>query len=242
MSAPVNVVLENPTDVVENWEEQAEQWLSLNAIVRGNRDFYPLTIKAAYIIGVIHDLCQSVSHLLKFESVQTTYIPAYGVFAAGVEVLGRCIRGNDSLRGAVADLKMGFRWLAYSSHKNIPYTSVDRIPDGYVLIETSNGEYTINRLTYLRHFSAHGQATAQELGGIDYEILGNMPSLIANGLERYWSDELQNNTQRCNDLARANIRAFRDWPVFKSWSLFERDEHGKYHSITEIFNRFDWHI
>ena len=241
MTAPVNVELRDPTVVLKNWQEQKEQWLSLNATVKGNPDFYPLTIKAAYVIGVIHDICESVDHLLRFKNVRITYIPAYGVFAAGIEVLGRCVRGNDGVEGAVKDLKTGLKWPAYSSNLEIPCSGVDDIPDDSVLIQTRNDKYTIESLTHLRHFAAHGQATARELGEIDYEILDNMPSLVASGLDTYWS-ELQCSKERCNDLAKANIVAFRNWPVFKSWSLFEKNEQGVYQSITRIFSKFNWRI
>jgi len=103
-------------------------------------------------------------------------------------------------------------------------------------------------LVALRHFAAHGQATSKvtvpgvyKFGDIDYEILGKMPPLIAEGLERYWG-QLQKEEDLCNKLARANVLALRNWPVLRSWLLFEKDASGKYYSITEIFNRFDWVI
>jgi len=112
MTAPVNVKLETPTVSIPGWDEEAKEWMSLNATVQGNPDFYPLTIKAAYIIGVIHDICESVTHLLAHRCArETTYIPAYGVFASGIELLGRCVRGNceavptnSSLRAAMSIL------------------------------------------------------------------------------------------------------------------------------------------
>jgi len=236
MGAPVNVKLRAPTEDVENWQEQAVQWTALNREAGGNPDFFPLTIKAAYVIGVIHDICASVSYLLGVPNArQTTYIPAYGVFASGIEILGRCIRGNFDIRGNVEDIKAGFKWLVSSSYENVP--------EDYILIKTSsNNEYTIDMLTALRHFAAHGQATSKyQFDNIDYGILSMMPPLIANGLERYWN-ELQHNDTYCNRLAKANIIALRNWPVLKSWFLFERNKHGVYHTITEIFNKFDWRV
>jgi len=241
MAAPVNVKLKNPTVAIQGWKQEAKEWMNLNAAVGGNLDFYPLTVKAAYIIGIIHDLCDSVSYLLVDPSAMaTTYIPAYGVFASGVEILGRCVNGNPTTRGSVGDLKTGFKWLVSSSY--------DSVPDTRVLITTGSYSYTIEMLAALRHFAAHGQATSRvtnagtyQFGNIDYEILSKMPPLIANGLERYWN-QLQSDEELCNKLAEANIIALRNWPVFRSWMLFERDESGKHHSITEIFNRFNWHV
>jgi len=241
MAVPVNVKLQTPTIAIPNWNQEATDWMTLNVAAHGNPDFYPLTVKAAYVIGVEHDICESVSHLLTHPSVKTTtYIPAYGVFASGVEVLGRCITGNSTTRGSSADLKTGFKWLVSSSQ--------DTVPDSHVLITTNSYAYTIEMLAALRHFAAHGQATSRvtasgtyQFGNIDYEILSKMPPLIANGLERYWH-QLQQDEPLCNKLAEANIIALRSWPVLRSWMLFEKDEFGRYHSITEIFNRFDWRV
>ncbi len=184
MAVPVNVKLETPTIAIPNWNQEAAEWMTLNAAAHGNPEFYPLTVKAAYVIGVEHDICESVSHLLTHPNVKTTtYIPAYGVFASGVEVLGRCIIGNSTTRGGVADLKTGFKWLVSSSQ--------DTVPDSRVLITTNSYAYTIEMLAALRHFAVHGQATSRvtasgtyQFGNIDYEILSKMPPLIANGLER----------------------------------------------------------
>ncbi|MCL4261962.1 MAG: hypothetical protein KJ069_02035 [Anaerolineae bacterium] len=241
MNAPVNVKPGTPTGSIHGWAQEAADWTRLNSDTGGNPDFFPLTVKAIYVIGVIYDLCESVGHLLRHPTAEeTTYIPAYGVFASGVELLGRCINGNTSTRSTALDLATGFKWLASSSYS--------AISDTHVLIATSSFSYTIDMLTALRHFAAHGQATSNitssgtyKFGNIDYEILSQMPPLIADGLERYWS-QLQNDDDLCNMLAQANIIALRNWPVFRSLSLFEKNEKGMYHSITEIFNRFNWHV
>jgi hypothetical protein len=241
MGAPVNVKIENPTDVAEDWQRQAAQWKALNEEIGGHPQFFPLTIKAAYVIGVVHDICESVSYLREVpRNVRhVTYLPAYGVFASGVEILGRCVRGNSSLRDSTEDLKTGFKWLTSSSYESVS--------DNYVLVKTSTSAYTILMLTALRHFAAHGQATSKQMDEdtyafgsvIDYQILSKMPPLIAGGLERYWS-ALQNSELLCNRLARANIIALRNWPLFRSWSLFQGGEPGVYPSLTEVFNAFDW--
>lgn len=120
MAAPVNVKLKTPTVAIPNWNQAASYWMSLNAAVNGNPDFYPLTVKAIYVIGIIYDLCESVSHLLAHPNTKaTTYIPAYGVFASGIELLGRCVNGNSTTRGSVADLKTGFKWLVGSSYSTV---------------------------------------------------------------------------------------------------------------------------
>ena len=241
MSVPVNVKLQHPTVTVPNCVQGAAEWISLNAAVCGNPDFYFLTVKAAYVIGVIHDVCESVSHLLAHPNARvTTYIPAYGVFASGIELLGRCINGNSTTRGSSDDLKTGLKWLVSSSYNSVP--------DTHVFITTNSRAYTIGMLAALRHFAAHGQAASKvtqagtyQFGNIDYEILDMMPPILAGALERYWH-QLQHDENLCNKLALANVIALRTWPVFRSWILFERDKSGKYPSITEIFNRFNWQV
>jgi len=236
MPAPVNVKLEKPTISLPTWQSEANKWLNLNSLVRGNRDFYPLTVKAAYVIGIIHDLCISVSILIKTpNSRQSTYIPAYGIFASGVDLLGRCILGNSSPTArSTMNLKTGFKWLASSTYSSIP--------DTHVLVTTASHQYQIEELVYLRHFAAHGQAASKlQFSQVDYELLSKMPPILANGLERYWK-HLQSDDDLCNKLAQANILALRSRPLLKSWILFEKDKTGKYHSVEEIFNRFDWRI
>jgi hypothetical protein len=241
MGAPVNVKLQNPTVSVPNWSQEAAKWMSLNAAVGGNPAFYPLTVKAAYIIGVIHSLCESILHLLRVRNaLNVTYIPAYGLFASGVELLGRCVNGNATTSGSVKDLKTGFKWLVDSSYVNVP--------DNQVVVKTSVDSYTIEMLVALRHFAAHGQATSSvtavgtdQSGNVDHEILGNMPPLLGDGLGRYWG-QLQTDEDLCNRLAQANVIALRNWPVFRSWTLFERDASGRYLAVVEVFNRFDWRV
>lgn len=240
MPAPVNVKLQTPSSIPD-WNKEATEWMNLNAEAHGNPSFYRLTVKAAYVIGVEHDLCESVSHLLKHPGAKTTtYIPAYGVFAAGVELLGRCINGNATTERNVADLKTGLKWLVSSSYNTIP--------DTQVVVTTTSRSHTVESLAALRHFAAHGQATSRktaagtrQFGKIDYEVLSMMPPLLADGLQRYWQ-ELLDHESRCQKLAEANIIALRSSPVLRSWILFEKDASGRYPKVLEIFSRFDWRI
>lgn len=235
MQAPVNVYLSDDRVQVAGWKEAAECWRELNDEARGNKAFYALTVKAAYVIGVIHDLCQSVHCLLQAPNLlqspltrQITYVPAYGICAAGIELLGRCISGIETGRPR-KDIVTGFDWL------------VPAAKDG-IVIETTSGKYTVETLLAMRHFAAHGQANSKHsFRHTDYEILEKLHPLARDGVERYWND-LQHSADLCNKLVSANVVALRNWPVLKSWILFSRDENGKYRSITEIFNRFSWKV
>lgn len=239
--ALANVKLKIPTVTLKDWSKESRLWKALNRKAGGDSRLFPLTIKAGYVIGVIYDICESVSQLLEHPTAQrTTYVPAYHVFSSAVEILGRCIRGNTDLWGSVADLKTGLRWLASSDQVGLT--------DDTVLIKTSGREYTVDMLTALGHYAAHGGIkTKRESGGthhfgeIDPEILEKMPSLLAEGLERYWS-ELQSSELLCNKLAEARIIALKNWPVLESWLLSDQGRNGALSPITDVFSKFDWSV
>jgi hypothetical protein len=240
MAAPANVTPEQPDtsnwtpDEIAKWNQEAAQWKALNP---GNPDFNPLTVKAGYVIGIIYDICESVSCLLSDSGFarQTSYIPAYGIFASGVEILGRCVKGEPTSHRST--LRAGFKWLADPT----PSSTVSK---NRKLVTTSQRAYTIEELEHLRNFAAHGQATSQ-FCNIDYELLSRLQPLLRDGVQHYWSKlKLPGSDELSTNLARANVIGLRDWPVFKCWSLFNRDRQGKHHSVTEIFDRFkgEWKV
>ena len=238
MSAPVNAFLDEPTypaqeysQATEEWQRQAEDWRQLNQFV-GNPDFYPLTVKAFYVFGVIYHICKCVDLLLASRQREgATSIPAYGVLASGIELLGRCITGNPSAHNPENDLRAGLWWLATGSYENV---------DGnHILIETTR-QYSISDLVALRHFAAHGQATMNRLVEFDHEIFAQMGNpdhhLIAIGLERYWAG-VSDSEEICNRLAKANIMAIRYDPLL---STLRNLSCRPSPSMSEIFSVFDW--
>jgi hypothetical protein len=230
--APVNVKVKTPKDFGPGWADQEALWLEVDREALGHPDFYPLTVKAAYVIGVTHDICESVQILLSHRGPrEVTFIPAYAVFSAGVELLGRCVNGNKKSTGSVKDLKTGFKWLVSSQP--------DTVSDTQEIVKTSAASYSVDALVALRHFAAHGQGNSNSLPSLDFELLAPMPAKIADGLERYWN-ALNSSDLLCERLAVANIRAFRHWPVFKSWVLFQGNASTGHQTITNIFNRFKW--
>jgi hypothetical protein len=250
----VNVQFEVPPDPPLNWAEDARRWRELNATPVvidgethfGHPGFYPLTIKAGYVIGTIHDLCSAVTYLLRDPAVRSQfYIPAYGIFAAGVDLLGRCLQGNATHRAGprsdAPDLLAGFKWLC-----NPVYPTYEQINPDTIVVETSRARYSVAILMSLQHFAAHGQATTKvdvyEFRDIDDELLGRMPPLLARGLESYWQAigvhaPAEISGPLCNQLARASIAGFRNGPIYTSWRLFQGDGNGE--SITNIFHRFN---
>lgn len=250
-NAPVNVVLQEPTKKVSDWDKQKTAWTNWNNSIGGNCHFYPLTIKAAYVIGIIYDFSKSIDVLLHSPKVswQTTYFPAYSLFAASVELLGRCIRGNETHGEAVKNSRAGFNFLVFNE-----YDCQDTKDGARTAFETDKKKdgYTIDQLITLRHFVAHGQATVNQnqLATIflDTEILAKMQPYLAAGLNRYWH-HLQGISCTedqakilCNHLALSNVLAIRGWPVYNMWSRFgPRD--GKHDSVEKIFNEdFNWTV
>jgi hypothetical protein len=236
MSAPVNVYLQTPTIQIEDWELQSSQWTQLNKDVGGNPDFYPLTIKAFYVFGIMLGACQSVSILLRDPlSTASTYYPAYAVFSSAIDLLGRCIRGNTNSTGTRYDLETGLQWLAkpiLNDYVNTPIT--------HVLFETPIASYNINDLIMLRHFTAHGQATVkQNIPPFDFFILERIHPYLSPAMESYWT-LLRENELLCNRLAKANIQPYRNRPIFDTLLSFSADENGRYSSIGEVFSKFDW--
>jgi hypothetical protein len=232
---PINVKLSSPTLPDDNWPTQERTWLALNEQVSGHPSFNPLTIKAAYVIGIIHDICEAVDVLIASRLPrEVKYIPAYAMFSSGVEILGRCINGNDDVRGSVADLRAGFEWLTWSGSLGASQV----LP----VVTTATAAYSVEDLVALRHFATHGQATAKALPqSIDFELLAGMPPILAVGLERYWS-ELNTKDTCCDNLAKANVIAFRQWPVFKVWAMLQGDGTTGNQTITDVFGRFVWHV
>ena len=109
---PVNVRLENPTVPVENWPEEANSWLSVNEAIGGG-GFKPLTIKAAYVVGIIHDICGAVAYFLRIPPNNLPVLsPAYDTLCSAIELLGYCIAGTGALESN-DNLGRGLRWLGF---------------------------------------------------------------------------------------------------------------------------------
>ncbi len=107
MSRNVPISFANPYAVVDN----ADKWMALGKLAGALPDFTSLELKAFYVIGLIDDICQSVEYLLRAKDAwPDKYLPAFGVFASGVDLLGRCLTGNTTpeLQG---NLAVGFRYL-----------------------------------------------------------------------------------------------------------------------------------
>jgi len=234
--APVNVYLDNPTESVEGWDAQSKRWARLNEEVAGNRGLHPLTVKAFYVFGVQLAIFLSVSYLLEAGKLPSiTYLPAYTLFASGIELLGRCLRGNSRTSASPEDLKAGFQWLALPG-----FEQFRSVRPTHVLVETINGPYAIAQLMALRNYSAHGQAAVSlHPPPLDFLILQEMPLVISRAMESYWA-QLQNAPAPCNALAKANVAPLRNRPIFDTLWTFSRRKNGQHLAIGDIFGKLDW--
>lgn len=241
---PVNVAYEVPPNPPDNWEEQAQVWREINQtgylykgqIIIGHGGFYPLTIKAAYVIGIIYNTCNAIVNLLSDGTNQAKfYMLAYGLFASNADLLGRCLQGNNTpntrAKGAKeSDIHIGFKWLKTPSYPEF----LDEKPEDEII-----PGYSIKALVQLRHFAAHGRATAKSKPqSVDYTLLKKLTPKLVAGLEAYWaalgpSALPQTSEYMCNKLAHAEIATFQNWAVFDSWIEFQKKG-----SITATFEAF----
>jgi hypothetical protein len=223
--------------------QREEQWRQLNTETGNMVDWRPIEVKALYVLGVVHDTCESVDWLLKFPNPSSpqpwpvTYLPAVGICLSSIELLGRCLLGYAGHNGNHGrNLEEGINYL---------FSVTPRHQTPGVLAATQYGLYSLDDLVALRHFAAHGQATTnpnRPFRMIDLELLDAFPQLIGNALDRYWNT-LQTDPNTCDQLGRANIIPLRNTPVVKMLRLFEWDPVAQtHHSISDIFNRFDWRV
>jgi hypothetical protein len=236
MPRNVPVSLANPDTPTNN----ADHWLELGKLAKANPEFTAIEIKAFYVVGLIDDICQSVAWLLKAEDAwPEKYLPAFGVFASGVDLLERCITGNSTPR-VKENLAVGFYYLARPTLqppvKSLPPTEAETT----IVVKTNMVEYSVADLVALRHYSAHGQATTKNrLPSLHIELLDQFPQLIGNAMEAYWSG-LKGNEEFCSRLGSANVAAYsnRAEPLRHTLEYFSKPDN----SIDGLFIHLDWQV
>lgn len=72
---------------------------------------------------------------------ETTFYPAYGLFASAVELLGRCIRGNQGTGQTGSNLKLGLQWLVAPD-----LTRYESINDTDIVVRTRSYAYSVAEL------------------------------------------------------------------------------------------------
>jgi hypothetical protein len=236
----------------------ARKWKHLQNGV-ANKEFEPVEIKAFYVLGLVLEMFESVDCLLKAGSpsgnVHTVAnevfisggrcLPAFGVFASGVELLGRCLSGNQT-PVVNENLRAGFYYLAKPTHVAPP--QVSKAAMNTVVVRTSR-RYTVRNLIDLRNYATHGQSTVGQrkgrltvpkraLPGIEKELFSKLPETMGNAIETYWNG-LVNNGQLCERLGRARIDPYdnRLGPLQHVITYFDQIP---YQSAGSLFSRFDW--
>lgn len=241
----VNVSCPDPPGAT-NWRFDAPEWKDFNYDVGGHPDFTPLTVKGAYVLGVIYSVCECVSALFCTPTFvqHNGYMPAYGIFASAIDLLGRCTSGEE--KPYKPCLIPGFNWLAADS---FPAYEDNAGNEGTPIIKTTKKEYTADDLKTLRHFILHGQATAvcpSKLADmVDYQILPELATRFPDRLQRWWECLHDSNcgvaTVMCQRLAKAAIIPYRNWPILRFWQLLEGTRITGPRDIPQLFSVFCCH-
>jgi hypothetical protein len=230
------------TDETIGGLDRNKEWMKLRDGSGVVAEFYPLTVKALYIVGIILGSCRSIDILLQEgRLISETYFPAYAIYASIINLFGRCITGNDQIEGGSnEDIRAGFKWLAKSNLE-----SYNSIPSDCPLVTTKTpwgtlqGTYTIAGLLAMRHFAAHGQADSKNLPVPDYNILGEMPGLLANGIESYLT-ALESNEELCNRLAKAHVKPYLQSGIFSFLFTYPGLRESFATSVGNAIRKLDW--
>ncbi len=236
----------------------ALEWENLKNSI-ANPGFTPVEIKGFYVLGLILEICESVDCLLKANSLSGKshplayqvfasggrHLPAFGIFASSIELLGRCLTGNGTI-DVNKNLNVGFHYLA----KPDPAPLLDNIPMEIHVVNTTR-PYSIQDLIDLRNYAAHGQSTVGEqdasgkkrvpksnLPGIERELFDKLPHKMGQAIDVYWI-ALVNDGEQCRRLAKARIDPYnnRIGPLKHVISYFGQIPPQ---SAGSLFNRFNW--
>jgi hypothetical protein len=155
----------------------------------------PFAAKALYAFGMMRHLIESAGWALTHKPpYQCFYISAYLLSCGAIELLGRCVSGDESEdRGAGRRLRCGLRRIA-----SLPQDS----DDTSVVVATNHWHYTIGNCVALRNFCAHG-ASAGEVT-IDVELVDEILKKLSNAMDDYWGQLV---TPVNNDLRESLSRA-----------------------------------
>lgn len=238
MPRNVPVSLASPNAQVYN----AALWTELGKLSGANPEFTPLELKTFYVVGLIDDICQSVQWLLGAKDAwPNKYLPAFGVFASAVDILGRCLTGNET-PDLNENLRVGFRYIASPTveppTKNVSEDEAEQT----IVVQTNHAPYTIGTLVSLRHYTAHGQATVKHstLPHVDTELLGLFPKLFGEAMETYWKG-LTIQEEFCTRIGSARIDPYRNRadPLKNILTYFQQPQHP---TMGSVFYRLNWQV
>ncbi|MCJ7531886.1 MAG: hypothetical protein MUO64_12755 [Anaerolineales bacterium] len=90
-------------------------WINLGKLAGISMLFTALEIKAFYMVGLLNEIFQCVEVLLHSEDAwETKYLPAFSLFASGIDLFGRCLAGNSTF-DLNSNLAIGFYYLVNHS-------------------------------------------------------------------------------------------------------------------------------
>lgn len=215
----------------------AERWLELRDLANATRVLKAVEVKAYYVFGLIHDIGQCVSCLMAAPKAwPDKYLPALSIFASAVELMGRCLIGNQT-DDVNENLRVGFFYLAHPTEQPPPKCiNSTQYQD---VVVTTEIQYTVNDLVALRNYGAHGQATIKSaLPPVDNQLLEALREPFAKAIETYWTG-LQYDKEYCVRMGEAKMmpyanraeplkniidlaarnEAMSDWAYSSNWSV-----------------------
>ncbi len=220
---PVNLFANVPTD-------DDERWRNLNQ--HGHSGFWPVTIKAFYLYGILLSIFRSTEILIEnsrvpilertFQGNFPRYFTSFGICSSAIELFGRCIGGVIEPEGQSGRcLTIGFNWLARPGTIEVNNRNLN-------IVTTQRSAYTSQDLINLRNFVAHGQATTpRSQPFLDFDLLAPFPEMMGRAVETWWFEVSTRNRDLCVNLARANLMAVHlGQPITKTLFNFSTEAAG----------------
>lgn len=152
------------------------EWTAAGQILPG-QTLTPFTAKALYAFGMMRHLIESAGWALKHKPpYQCFYISAYLLTCGAIELLGRCVSGDESEgSGAGRRLTYGLREIASPSQDS---------DEGEIVVRTNHWHYTIRDCVALRNFCAHGASVGDVR--IDVELVDEILKNLSNAMDACW--------------------------------------------------------
>jgi hypothetical protein len=194
-------------------------------------------------MGLLEDIWSSVEILLKPQQNYTRtriwpdrYLPAFGVFSSGVDLLGRCLIGNKTVN-VNENLRVGFYYLVHPHNPPDAFLALARA--NTALIKTPFTEYSVKDLIDLRNFTSHGQATTKDLPDFDIQLLEQFTPKLLSTLETYRAG-LRDEPELCKRLGASQIGVYKSRVEPLRVTLEYYSKQGI--STGDAFKDFNWRV
>lgn len=173
----------------------ASEWQDAVAMLPPDINITPYVAKCLYFVGTVRHVIDAASKLFKNEY----NLPALLLACSMVELLGRCILGDEThYKGDAKRLKIGFQ-------KIIQVCFPDKEKNNQKIFTSATTSYSQNDLRTLRNFGAHGfSGTDKQNLYIDRLFIGWLLGAIGETLNIYF-DELKASKDTAKSMAKAGI-------------------------------------